>query len=83
MHGFQAMAPTILDEVGPTTDGLVRKAEPSGLCLSILERVSTDMVPFLSKFEEPGFEFGYLCSLFDSDLSQAPRTRYRPSSGNG
>ncbi len=27
------------------------------------------LVPFLSKFEEPGFEFGQVCSAFHSDLS--------------
>ena len=27
------------------------------------------LVPFLSKFEAPGFEFGHVCSFFDSDLS--------------
>ena len=27
------------------------------------------LVPFLSKFEAPGFKFGHVCSFFDSDLS--------------
>ena len=31
-HGFRTMPRTILDEVRSTNEGLVRKAEPSGLC---------------------------------------------------
>ena len=27
------------------------------------------LVPFLSKFEAPGFKFGHVCSFFDADLS--------------
>lgn len=48
---------------GPPLTDRFGKRNPADFVFSISERVFADMVPLLSKFEEPGFESGYFGSL--------------------